>query len=363
LTIRVTAFTKYDREAASTRQRLLQYVPALERAGFEIDYRPLLGSDYVRSLTGRGGYSRADVAKAYARRMRELLRGDVGDLVWVYAELFPYLPSAFETLAFRSGRPVVYDCDDAFFHQYDQSSRPLVRRALGGKLQPLMAGAAACACGNDYLEAYAARFCPNTIVLPTVVDTDDYKPHGWTAPDAPITIGWIGSPSTFAYLRPVLPLMRSLHERFGTRFRVVGAGEVAADAPIPGMDLVPWSEAREIAEVQAMDIGIMPLPDDLWARGKSGYKLIQYMACALPVVASPVGVNGTIVQRGVNGFLVDGLEQWREALEALIASPDLRRRLGQAGRERAVSHYSVQSQAPRFTALLAEAAAGGRSRR
>jgi glycosyltransferase involved in cell wall biosynthesis len=129
------------------------------------------------------------------------------------------------------------------------------------------------------------------------------------------------------------------------------------------MDLVPWSEAREIAEVQAMDIGIMPLPDDLWARGKSGYKLIQYMACALPVVASPVGVNGTIVQRGVNGFLVDGLEQWREALEALIASPDLRRRLGQAGRERAVSHYSVQSQAPRFTALLAEAAAGGRSRR
>jgi glycosyltransferase involved in cell wall biosynthesis len=126
------------------------------------------------------------------------------------------------------------------------------------------------------------------------------------------------------------------------------------------MDLIPWSEMREVAEVQTMHIGIMPLPDNLWARGKSGYKLIQYMACGLPVVASPVGVNTDIVQPGVNGFLVDGLEQWREALEALITSPELRRRLGRAGRDRAVSDYSVLAQAPRFAQLLEQAARASR---
>jgi glycosyltransferase involved in cell wall biosynthesis len=129
------------------------------------------------------------------------------------------------------------------------------------------------------------------------------------------------------------------------------------------MDLVPWSEAREVPEVQAMDIGIMPLPDDLWARGKSGYKLIQYMACGLPVIASPVGVNGTIVEAGVNGFLADRPEQWRDALHALVTSPDMRRRMGEAGRARSVRDYSVAAQAPRFAALLADAAAGGGRKR
>jgi glycosyltransferase involved in cell wall biosynthesis len=194
------------------------------------------------------------------------------------------------------------------------------------------------------------------MVLPTVVDTHVYRPADPAAAGAPVTIGWIGSPSTFGYLSPVLPLIRELCERFGARFRVVGAGEEARAEQFPAMDLIPWSEMREVTEVQTMHIGIMPLPDDRWARGKSGYKLIQYMACGLPVVASPVGVNASIVQPGVNGFLVDGLEQWREALEALIASPELRHNLGRAGRDRAVSDYSVLAQAPRFAQLLEQAA-------
>jgi glycosyltransferase involved in cell wall biosynthesis len=220
-----------------------------------------------------------------------------------------------------------------------------------------MAGASSCACGNDYLASYAERFCTRTIVLPTVVDTDVYRATDrQREPGSPVIIGWIGSPSTFQYLSPVLPLIREICEQFGARFRVVGAGEKARAEQFAAMDLIPWSEAREVPEVQAMDIGIMPLPDDLWARGKSGYKLIQYMACGLPVIASPVGVNSAIVEQDGNGFLVDGLEQWRGALEALIASPGLRRRLGKAGRERAVSQYSVRAQAPRFARLLADAA-------
>jgi glycosyltransferase involved in cell wall biosynthesis len=329
-------------------------VPFLEQQGFKLDNRPLLGADYVRSLATGGGFSKKEIGRSYLHRAHDLLRARVGDIIWVYAELFPYLPASFERLVFRSGRPVVYDFDDAFFHQYDEHPSPIVRRALRNKFEALIGGAAACACGNAYLRDYAARFCERTIILPTVVDTDLYRPAGGAEKNGAdhLTVGWIGSPSTFKYLRPLLPLLRELVESHGIRFRAVGAGAAAAGAAFRGMQLIDWSEAREVAEVQKMDIGIMPLPDEVWARGKSGYKLIQYLACGLPVVASPVGVNSTIVSPGVNGFLAENLEQWRAAILSLMESAELRRAMGEAGRTRVIADYSVAAQAPRFAALL-----------
>jgi len=343
--VRVAAFTKYGREAASARQRLLQYLPSLAAAGIEVDYSPLLDDNYVRSLASGGSFSKLAVARSYARRMNQLLRGPDCDVLWVYAELFPYLPAAFERLAFRSGKPVVYDFDDAFFLNYE--GRPF----LSGKLEPLLAGAAVCCCGNDYLRDYALRLNPNSILLPTVVDTDAYVPAP-RAREGPVTIGWIGSPSTWQYVRPLLPLLKQLCEGERARLLVVGAGTAAASDRFAGMELEQWSEAGEIASVQAMDIGIMPLPDEPWARGKSGYKLVQYMACGLPVVASPVGVNTSIVRDGGTGFLASSPEEWRSRLEALIADPDARQQMGAAGRQRAVEAYSLRSQAPRLIEVL-----------
>lgn len=349
--IKVAAFTKYDREAASTRQRLLQYLPAFERAGIEIDYHPLLGNDYVRSLADGYAVSRASIAAAYVRRLRQLSSARSADLLWVYAELFPWLPARFEQLAFRSGRPVIYDWDDAFFVPYDEARRRLVRRALGGKLQPLLRGAAACTSGNAYLASYARRFCERTLIVPTVVDTDSYRPIE-EPPPRKLTIGWIGSPTTWANVRPLLPTLRSITQRFDLRFRVVGAGRQAAADRFDGMNLLEWSEASEVADVQAMDIGIMPLTDAPFERGKSGYKLIQYMACGLPVIASPVGVNSEIVVDGENGFLARDPTEWEARLVQLASDADLRRRMGEAGRSRAVERYSLASQAPRLIELF-----------
>jgi glycosyltransferase involved in cell wall biosynthesis len=343
--VRVAAFTKYGREAASTRQRLLQYLPSLAAAGIEIDYSPLLGDDYVRSLASGGSFSKLAVARSYARRLKQLLRGPNCDLLWVYAELFPYWPAAFERLAFRAGKPVVYDFDDAFFLTYEG------KRLLSGKLEPLIAGAAACCCGNDYLRDYALRLNPRSMVLPTVVDTQIYVPMKKAA-DGPVAIGWIGSPTTWQYVRPLLPLLAELCDGERARLLVVGAGAAATGDQFPGMELAQWSEAGEVASVQAMDIGIMPLPDEPWARGKSGYKLIQYMACGLPVVASPVGVNSSIVCDGETGFLASTVEEWRARLEALIVDPDARQLMGAAGRQRAVEAYSLRSQAPRLIEVL-----------
>ena len=356
MTIRVTAFTKYDSQAASTRQRLLQYIPALEAAGIAVDHRPLFDNDYMASLAEGSRYPRARVAKAYARRLGQLISSPLGDVIWIYAELFPWLPAPFERLSVRRGLPIVYDFDDAFFHNYDDHSKPWVRALLRGKLDPLIRAAKACTCGNRYLQEYAARLCPNSIVLPTVVDTDVYKPNAANRIDR-IVIGWIGSPSTWNYVRPLFPLFANLAKERGIIFRAIGAGRAADADRFAGLELVEWSEKSEVAELQRFDIGIMPVPDDPWARGKSGYKLIQYMACGLPVVASPVGVNEEIVGEGENGFLATSESDWRSALERLIDDGELRSRMGSAGRERAAKNYSLAAYAPCVVEVIRSAAA------
>lgn len=349
--MKVAAFTKYDREAASTRQRVLQYIPHLAAAGIKVEVHPLLDDAYVKALASGTAASKAAIAAAYARRLRQLLRPETADLIWIYAELFPWLPATFERLAFRSGKPLVYDFDDAFFHPYDDHSSPLVRGALGGKLKPLIRGAAAVCAGNAYLQGYAEAAGASAIVLPTVVDIDQYRP-ATSRPERPLTIGWIGSPSTWGFVRPLLPLLADLCKRHGIAFSAVGAGAAAESDRFDGLSFTPWSEAGEIAAVQAMDIGIMPLPDEPWARGKSGYKLVQYMACGLPVVASPVGVNATIVRDGETGLLATDGGEWRAALTRLIEDPALRATMGEAGRVRAVEAYSLQAHAPRLVEVM-----------
>jgi glycosyltransferase involved in cell wall biosynthesis len=349
--VRVVAFTKYGAEAASTRQRLLQYLPALHAAGIDVEWHALLGDDYVRALVGGTRPSRMAIARRYAMRMRQLAAAREADVLWVYAELFPYLPAAFERLAFTSGVPVIYDFDDAFFHQYDSASHPIIRHMLARKLEPLLRGAAVCVCGNAYLEEYARQFCVHTTVLPTVVDTDAYRPLSHRL-NAPLRIGWIGTPSTWAYVRPLLPLLAELTAKHGIRVSVVGAGAAAEADRFDGLELIDWSQDTEISEVQRMDIGIMPLPDEAWARGKSGYKLIQYMACGLPVIASPVGVNAEIVVDGETGLLARDEAQWRRAITMLIGDGALRRRMGDTGRARAEAHYSLSHCAPQMVKLF-----------
>lgn len=357
--IRVLAYMKYGPLAASTRQRLLQYAAPLRAAGIEIDYLPLLDDAHIARIAAGRPTAKISTVCAYLRRFGQLATRRGHDIVWVHCELFPYLPGPFERLAGWGGRPVVYDFDDAIFHMYDLHPSRAVRRLLGQKLAPLLSGAAAAIGGNAYLRDYVARYCTNALEIPTVVDTDAYVPARRPA-GANVTVGWIGSPSTWRYVEPLVPPLCAALAPSGSRFRVVGAGPGAQG--IIGIDAISWNEATEIAEVQAMDIGIMPLPDDPWARGKCGYKLIQYMACGLPVVASPVGVNREIVTHGVTGFLAETTDEWIAALVTLIGDPALRRRMGAAGRARIEQHYSLRSQLPRMESLL-RAAAVPRARR
>lgn len=352
--MRVWAFMKYDRMAASTRQRLLQFAPYLARHGVEIEFMPLLDNrQMVRIAQGRKS-SVAGVLTGYPRRiasiLRVLLAGSPGDVMWVHKELFPYLP--LEALAGLARSPLIVDYDDATYHTYDQNPRGAVRALLGSKLKPLLRRATLCIAGNDYLADYARRYCRDTVVIPTVLDTDIWKPAP-KAEGGPVVIGWIGSPSTWHYVVPILPQLQAVVERHGAQFRVVGAGPAARR--FGWIDLRDWSEATELADVQGMDIGIMPLPATPWAEGKCGYKLIQYMACGLPVVASPVGVNSQIVDEGRSGLFAR--EDWTQPLERLIEDAGKRAAMGRQGRETIVARYSLASQEPRLLEAIRRASA------
>lgn len=347
--IRIYAFMKYGRDAASTRQRLLQFLPYLATHGVAVEWTPLLDDDYVKSIARGEGGRWGGVLGGYARRLLQLRALRRYDLVWVYLESFPYMPGWIERLVFFARRPVVYDFDDAIFHQYDLARNRLVRAVLSRKIGTIIRRSCAVIAGNHYLADYASRHGATPVVIPTVVDTDHYVPSEGRG-EAGLTVGWIGSPSTWAYVEPLLPTLLPLFHRHGARFLVIGAGPNAKD--IAGVDAVEWSETGEVAGIQAMDIGVMPVPDTPWARGKCGYKLIQYMACGVPAVGSPVGVNVEIVQDRVTGLLADTPAEWEHALDLLLTDAAMRRDMGRHGRERAVALYSLDAQAPRLLAAL-----------
>lgn len=351
--MKILAFMKYGNLAASTRQRLMLYEPYFADSNIEVEYLPLLKNDHLRRIATGESASFVAAVRAYLNRFFKLLRRRDHDILWIQYELFPYMPGWFERLAAISGKPVVVDYDDAIFHMYDESPNHLVRSLLGRKLAPLLRHASACVCGNEYLRGYAKQYCNNAVVLPTVVDTEVYCPRADLDSDVrrPV-IGWIGSPSTWTYMRPLLPLLAEVARTTGARVRIVGAGRIIEGERFDSLEIVDWSLEDELTEVQAMDIGLMPLPDVPWARGKCGYKLIQYMACGLPVIASPVGVNSEIVRLGKTGILATNLGEWEAALKMLIRDRELRLRLGRAGRERAERVYSLKVHGPHLVELL-----------
>lgn len=348
--MRVLLLTRYGRLGASSRLRAYQYLPYLRSKGFEITQMPLLGDYYQGDLYA--GHSRrwARIAWAYLERLLVLARSRAFDLLWIEYELFPWFPATAERLLARARIPFLVDYDDPVYHRYDLHPSRFVRLLLGNKIDAVMRRASVVTVGNDYLSERARGAGARRVeYLPTVVDLERYQtnppPDGRT-----FTIGWVGSPSTAKYLAPLAPVLASFCRTRGARLVVVGPREVSLDQ-VP-VELKPWSEATEVEDILGFDVGIMPLPDNPWERGKCGYKLIQYMACARPVIASPIGANRQIVEHGINGFLATTEEDWRSTLDILYDAPELRARLGRAGRQKVETSYCTRVTAPRLATLL-----------
>lgn len=327
---------RYGRKGASSRLRGLDLMPYWREAGFEVSASSLLDDSYVERLYAGAPRSAAAILKAYRRRWRSL-RAARPDLIWLQVEALPYLPFALEKRLLRA--PYVLDCDDAWYHLYDRRKGWLFQTLLGGKLDRLMAGAALVLAGNPVVAERAKAVGARRVeVVPTGLDLPSYeKIPEPPATDTP-TIGWIGAPQNLRYLEPLAPLLRELVEAGRARLLLVTAAGEAPDfmKAIPH-ERAAWAEESELESLARMDIGIMPLPDEEWERGKSGFKLIQYMAAGRAAVGSPVGVNAELLGMGGWGLAASSPEEWRSALETLLDDPEERRRRAAAGRKQATA--------------------------
>ncbi len=351
--------SRYARLGASSRMRFYQYLPWLEAAGIQITSAPMFSDAYVQDLQ-RNTKSPLEALRAYAGRVQALLASRQFDLLWIEKEALPWLPVWFEKMLLPGAVPYVLDYDDAVFHYYDENRNPVVKALLAGKHPVLMQGAALVVAGNEYLAEFARRAgAPHVEVVPAVIDLARYPlaPGKRAGGDALPCVGWIGQRATASFLLPYAPLFKQLSAEGLARFAAIGIDAQSLGLP---MASIPWTEQTEVAAMASFDIGIMPLVDGSFERGKCGYKLIQYMACGLPVVASPVGVNRQIVEHGVNGFLAETPEQWEQALRTLLADAGLRQRMGQAGRQKVERQYCIQVTGPRLATLLKNAAKSSR---
>ena len=349
--MKILLMAKYSRVGASSRLRFFQYVPYLKTQGFEVTVQTLLDDDYLNRLYTAGKRSILKTGMQYLQRLVALLGVFRYDLIWIEKELFPYMPAVAERLLHLMGKPYIVDYDDAIFHNYDRSPHPLIRKLLGRKIDAVMLQARQVVAGNDYLaERARAAGVHQPALIPTVIDHTRYGVKTSSTTDGPV-IGWIGSPSTQHY---VVDIRDALAEACcGARLMLVGANpDVVAELPDIEVVVVPWNEDNEVALIHQMDIGIMPLADGPWEKGKCGYKLIQYMACGVPVVASPVGVNVDIITRNKCGLLADTNFDWSNTLFRLLGSAELRNKFGQAGRQAVERYYCLAVQAPLLSRIL-----------
>ena len=344
--IKVLGLALYGSLAASNRYRLGQYIPGLEQHGISLQMNDLLGNLYLSQSFQGKSIPVAYILKKMLQRSRLLLSKNDYDLIILHCELFPLMPWWIEGILLN--KPYIYDFDDAFYMKYRQKRFVSVNPFLKNKFDKVITNASAITAGNHSLVNYSRTFNWNANYLPTVVDTDRYVAIKKEKCDD-FTIGWIGAPSTAQYLTELIEPLTRLAKFANVRFVVVGG-----HAPlIPNMEVIElaWSEFTEVDIINTFDVGVMPLPDDEWARGKCAFKLIQYMACGVPVVSSRVGANIDVVT-SVCGFLVNSADEWFQGLSQLLENQDLRHKMGSAGRNRVEKKYSLARNLPVFAEVI-----------
>jgi len=340
--VKILFLTQTSELGPSSRYRVYQLLPLLRERGIDCEVSPAIDSGlYSRIYLQNGSPGKLPALRAvWERRRADLRRLDEFDAVVVQKGVFPGLSSGWER-RIAARKPLVFDFDDAIWLPRQGGSTLLRVLHRESAVQEVMRCAAAVIAGNEFLAEYARRFNRHVTIVPSTVDTARY-PRG----AAGATVGWIGSRTTLPYLKPLAPAFNEL----GLQPRVIASGDPAALGF--ACEFRPWRLETELAELAQIGIGVAPLPDTAWERGKCGVKLLQYMACGIPVVASPVGVHHQMVRHGVNGLLAHIVAEWKSCLAELIASPELRAKLGTAGRETVQQNYDVHQAAERLASVL-----------
>jgi glycosyltransferase involved in cell wall biosynthesis len=346
----------------SQRYRLEQWEPLLRERGVEITYEPfedeeLHGLLYQPGLIGK---KLQRVTRGLGRRMSLVRKAKDYDLVYILREAALLGPPVFERLIHQQRVPIVFDFDDAVFVSYRSPSNGyLSYLKFASKTKTICRIASHVMVGNPYLAEYARQVNDRVTVIPTTIDTEKYQVRPPKDSSDPPVIGWTGSHSTVQHLDTLRGALKKLAERESFRLRVIGTPTY--ECPPVDVEAMRWRADTELEDLGTIDIGVMPLPDDKWSKGKCGLKALQFMALGIPTVCSPVGVNTDIIQDDQNGFIAATEDEWVDKLGRLLRSRELRQRLGQAGRVTVEQKYSAITQTPKvfeiFESVLRDASA------
>lgn len=324
----VAAFPRYARNGASSRVRMYQFERYLNLDGWTVEFHPLVSETFLsRSYAGIRQPFRT--LRFIALRIKRLRESRGSDIIWVSRESLPWFPAFVERLI-TPQRNLIYDYDDAVHVRYTSSPNPLVRRMLGGKILELAQSASHVVAGNRFLEAYFASATQTSLVPSTINRTRGQQATLIPNSGSRARFGWIGTPSTWReYVLPKLSLFLSIAEALDADFCVMGSGPV--DHSSPRLKIFEWKLEEEREFLQTLSAGIMPLDNGPWAQGKCGYKLLEYLAVGIPVVASPLPVNAGIIEAGECGFTATSDEDWSVSLSKLLREPEVARRMGRNG--------------------------------
>jgi glycosyltransferase involved in cell wall biosynthesis len=340
--------------APSQRFRFEQYFDCLTESGFDYDVKSFLDESAMRILYTPGNFFLKvwKVKLGLVKRFFQLFSLVKYDYVFIHREAAAVGLPVFEWLITKVfKKKVIFDFDDAIWLRNTSSTNSIItffKRYENAN--NLCTWAWKVSCGNDYLADQARKFNENVVVNPTTIDTDNL--HNVVKDQFPdkITIGWTGSHSTIKYLESVVPILRKLEQEFDFDFLVIADKEPEFD--LKSLKFIPWNKQTEIDDLFKIDLGIMPLEDDKWAKGKCGFKALQYMALGIPAMVSPVGVNTKVVDDDVNGWICDSAEEWESRLREILEKKRSLAAYSAAARAKIVENYSVRSNTPNFLHLF-----------
>lgn len=342
-------------KAPSQRFRFEQYLPALTARGWRWRISPFLDEAAWDVLYKDGFMARKafGILRGYVRRMADLFSINRYDAVFIHREASPFGPPWIEFLIAKVFRkPVIFDFDDAIWiPNASETNRQLTQRLKDfSNASKIIAWSSVVSCGNAFLADYAKRFNPSVVLNPTTIDTEGRHNLQATHDNGKFVIGWTGSHSTVQLLEMLLPVFKRLEAAHDFELHVIC--DVPPRFSLKSMKFIPWSKAAEVSELIRFNAGVMPLEDNEWAKGKCGFKALQYLSVGVPAVVSDVGVNGAIVEHGVNGYLCRSEDDWMNALEQLMNDRHLLLKMSNAARSKVLEKYSVRANTANFLRLF-----------
>lgn len=349
--MKILFLTPYPKEGPSSRYRVEQFIPYLQKKGCCCRVRPFISSSCYKVIYKKGYLCRklSYLFLGSIKRFIDFFLALKSDVIFIHLEAYPFGPPLFEYALSIFKKKIIYDLDDAIYLQKTNIFIKLLK--CSWKIKEIIGLSRYVIACNNFLADYAIKFNANVHVVHTPVDTQRLAPDK-KDPNRQLTIGWIGSHSTVIYLKRLTNVLTTLSKKYDFTLKVIGAQDKPITIPGVKVTNISWTLENEVRELQSFDIGLYPLPKNKWVLGKTGFKTIQYMSAGIPAVVQDVGANNLLIQDGVNGFLVDTDQQWVEKIEKLINIPDLRRRIGEAGRRTAEEKYSLKTSAPRIYEII-----------